>query len=125
MTNIASQAAILGHNVKVLADGSKYFSSKFDNNQKFEIHRFDQLKFLRKKIKSNFANNLFKDNNFDKVFFDSWKSLESFDKNIPTKKSKRFTKLRSIAFQSCMTPWGYFRGVLRKFKTSPAMHRRF
>ena len=86
MTNIASQAAILGHNVKVLADGSKYFSSKFDNNQKFEIHRFDQLKFLRKRIKSNFANNLLKDNNFDKVFFDSWKSLESFDKNIPIKK---------------------------------------
>ena len=82
MTNIASQAAILGHNVKVLADGSKYFSSKFDNNQKFEIHRFDQLKFLRKRIKSNFANNLLKDNNFDKVFFDSWKSLESFDKSI-------------------------------------------
>jgi hypothetical protein len=86
MTNIASQAAILGHNVKVLADGSKYFSSKFDNNQKFEIHRFDQLKFLRKKIKSNFASNLLKDNNFDKVFFDSWKSLESFDKKIPIKK---------------------------------------
>ena len=86
MTNIASQAAILGHNVKVLADGSKYFSSKFDKNQKFEIYRFDQLKFLRKRIKSNFANNLFKDNNFDKVFFDSWKSLESFDKNIPIKK---------------------------------------
>ena len=69
MTNIASQAAILGHNVKVLADGSKYFSSKFDNNQKFEIHRFDQLKFLRKRIKSNFANNLLKDNNFDKVYY--------------------------------------------------------
>ena len=86
MTNISTHAALLGHNVKVLADGSKYFSSKFDKNQRFEIYRFDQLKFLRKKIKSNFASNLFKDNNFDKVFFDSWKSLESFDKNIPIKK---------------------------------------
>ena len=64
MTNIASQAAILGHNVKVLADGSKYFSSKFDNNQKFEIHRFDQLKFLRKRIKSNFDKKNFKNEIF-------------------------------------------------------------
>ena len=47
MTNIASHAAALDHNVKVLADGSKYLSSKFDKNQKFETYRFDQIKFLR------------------------------------------------------------------------------
>ena len=86
MTNISIQAVISGHSVKVLADGSKHFSSKFDNKQKFEIHRFDQLKFLRKKIKSNFAINLIKDNSFDKVFFDSWKSLEGFEKNTQIKK---------------------------------------
>ena len=86
MTNISIQAVISGHSVKVLADGSKHFSSKFDNKQKFEIHRFDQLKFLRKKIKSNFAINLIKDNSFDKVFFDSWKSLEGFEKNTKIKK---------------------------------------
>ncbi len=86
MTNISVQASILGHHVEVLADGSKYFSFKFDNNQKFKIHRFDQLKFLRKKIKSNFASNIVKENGFDKVFFDSWKSLESFDKDIQIKK---------------------------------------
>ena len=86
MTNIATQANNLGHQVKVLADGSKYYSSKFDSIQKFEIHRFDQLKFLRKKIKSNFAKNLIKENNFDVAIFDSWKSLESFEKDKKLKK---------------------------------------
>ena len=86
MTNIASQAAALDHNVKVLADGSKYLSSKFDKNQKFEIYRFDQLKFLRKKIKSNFALNLIKENKFDLIFFDSWKSLEGFNEKTKSKK---------------------------------------
>tara|TARA_B100000965_G_scaffold111492_1_gene92046 strand:+ start:11128 stop:12114 length:987 start_codon:yes stop_codon:yes gene_type:complete len=86
MTNMASQATLLGHDVTVLADGSKYYSSKFDKKQKFEIFRFDQLKFLRKKIKFNFANNLIKENKFDKVFFDSWKSLEGFNTEIKLKK---------------------------------------
>jgi spore coat polysaccharide biosynthesis predicted glycosyltransferase SpsG len=86
MTNISIQAEILGHNVKVLADGSKYFSSKFDKNLKFEIHRFDQLKFLRKMIKSNFAINLIKENKFDLIFFDNWKSLEGFNEKIKLKK---------------------------------------
>ena len=86
MTNIAAQASILDHNVKVLADGSKYFNSKFDKNQKFEIHRFDQLKFLRKMIKSNFAINLIKENKFDLIFFDNWKSLEGFNEKIKLKK---------------------------------------
>ena len=86
MTNIASQSALLGHNVNVLADGSKYYSSKFDRNQKFKIHRFDQLKFLRKKIKSNFAKNLIQENNFDIIFFDSWKSLEGFEEYKKIKK---------------------------------------
>ncbi len=86
MTNIATHATHQGHKVKVLADGSKYYSSKFDSTQKFEIHRFDQFKFLRKKIKFNFAKNLIKENNFDVAIFDSWKSLESFEKDKKLKK---------------------------------------
>ena len=70
MTNIAHQASKEGHQVTVLADGSKYFSSNYDQEQKFEIKRFDQLKFLRKIIKSNFAYSLINEKKFDLIFFD-------------------------------------------------------
>ena len=81
MTNIAQHAFNTQNKVTVLSDGSKLFSSDFDSKCKFDIHRFDQIKFLRKRIKSSFAQNFLNNNKIDIIFFDSWKSLELF-KNI-------------------------------------------
>jgi glycosyltransferase involved in cell wall biosynthesis len=86
MTNIATQSSKLEHNVSVLADGSKSNSLSFDNQQNFEIKRFDQIKLFRNKIKSSFANDLLKNKNFDLIFFDSWKSLEHFNNITQIKK---------------------------------------
>ena len=55
MTNIAQHAFNTQNKVTVLSDGSKLFSSDFDSKCKFDIHRFDQIKFLRKRIKSSFG----------------------------------------------------------------------
>ena len=57
MTNIAQHAFTKRNKVTVLSDGSKISSSDFDNKCKFDIYRFDQIKFLRKRIKSSFAQN--------------------------------------------------------------------
>jgi len=86
MTNIATQSSKIGHNIVILADGSKSKTLSFDNQQNFEIKRFDQIKFFRNKIKSSFANDLLKDKNFDLVFFDSWKSMEHFNDTNQIKK---------------------------------------
>ena len=86
MTNIAQQASLKGHKVEVLADGSRYSSSLYDQEQQFGIKRFDQLKFLRKKIKSSYCHSFLKEKEIDLIYFDSWKSLEHIDKNIKTKK---------------------------------------
>lgn len=86
MTNIATQSSKIGHAVNVLADGSKSKSLSFDNQQNFEIKRFDQIKFFRNKIKSSFANDLLKNKDFDLVFFDSWKSIEHFNNTTKVKK---------------------------------------
>ena len=79
MTNIAQHAFNTQNKVTVLSDGSKLFSSDFDSKCKFDIHRFDQIKFLRKRIKSSFAQNFLNKNKIDIIFFDSWKSLELFN----------------------------------------------
>ena len=79
MTNIAQHSYTIRNKVTVLSDGSKISSSAFDNKSKFIIYRFDQIKFLRKRIKSNFAHNYLKNNKIDLIFFDSWKSIESFN----------------------------------------------
>ena len=86
MTNIAKHASSKRNKVTVLSDGSKLFSSNFDNKFKFDIYRFDQIKFLRKRIKLSFAQNFLKQNKIDIIFFDSWKSLELFDYSADTKK---------------------------------------
>ena len=86
MTNIAQNAFNTRNKVTVLSDGSKHFSSDFDNKCKFNIYRFDQIKFLRKRVKSSFAKEFLKENKIDLIFFDSWKSLESFDLNTDAKK---------------------------------------
>ena len=86
MTNIATQSKETGHEVNVLADGSKSQCLSFDHQQKFEIKRFDQIKFFRNKIKSSFANDLLKRKKFDLIFFDSWKSLEYFNNTTKIKK---------------------------------------
>ena len=86
MTNIATHSSKIGHSVSVLADGSKSKTLSFDNQQNFEIKRFDQIKFFRNKIKSSFANDLLKNKNFDLIFFDSWKSLEYFNNTTQIKK---------------------------------------
>ena len=65
MTNIAQNAFNTQNKVTVLSDGSKLFSSDFDNKCKFDIHRFDQIKFLRKRIKSSFAQNFLNKNKID------------------------------------------------------------
>ena len=86
MTNIAQYAFAARNKVIVLSDGSKFASSDFDSKCKFDIFRFDQIKFLRKKIKLSFAKNFLKNNKIDIIFFDSWKSLEPFDYSIGAKK---------------------------------------
>ena len=86
MTNIAQHALNLRNKVTVLSDGSKLSSSDFDNKCKFKIFRFDQIKFLRKRIKSSFAHNFLKENNIDSIFFDSWKSLETLNTSTNAKK---------------------------------------
>ncbi len=86
MTNIAQYAFISQNNVTVLSDGSKLSSSDFDNKCKFKIFRFDQIKFLRKRIKSSFAHNFLKENKIDLIFFDSWKSLETLNTSTNAKK---------------------------------------
>ena len=60
MTNIAQHAFNTQNKVTVLSDGSKLFSSDFDSKCKFDVHRFDQIKFLRKRIKLSFAQNFLK-----------------------------------------------------------------
>ena len=86
MTNIAQYAFATRNKVIVLSDGSKFASSDFDSKCKFDIFRFDQIKFLRKKIKLSFAQNFLKNNKIDIIFFDSWKSLELFNNTIGAKK---------------------------------------
>ena len=86
MTNIAQHAFNKQNKVTVLSDGSKLFSSDFDSKCKFDIHRFDQIKFLRKRIKSSFAQNFLNKNKIDIIFFDSWKSLELFNNTTDVKK---------------------------------------
>ena len=86
MTNIAQYAFAARNKVIVLSDGSKFASSDFDSKCKFDIFRFDQIKFLRKKIKFSFAQNFLKNNKIDIIFFDSWKSLEPFNYAIGAKK---------------------------------------
>tara|TARA_B100000963_G_scaffold342489_1_gene343386 strand:- start:609 stop:1595 length:987 start_codon:yes stop_codon:yes gene_type:complete len=86
MTNIAQHAFSTQNKVTVLSDGSKLTSSDFDNECKFDIFRFDQIKFLRKRIKSSFVQGFFKNNKIDIIFFDSWKSLEPFNHTIDAKK---------------------------------------
>ena len=86
MTNIAQYAFATRNKVIVLSDGSKFASSDFDSKCKFDIFRFDQIKFLRKKIKLSFAQNFLKNNKIDIIFFDSWKSLEPFNYSIGAKK---------------------------------------
>ena len=86
MTNIAQYAFATRNKVIVLSDGSKFASSDFDSKCKFDIFRFDQIKFLRKKIKLSFAQNFLKNNKIDIIFFDSWKSLEPFKHTIGAKK---------------------------------------
>ena len=86
MTNIATQSNKIGHDVSVLADGSKSKCLSFDNQQNFDIKRFDQIKFFRNKKKSSFANDLLNNKNFDLVFFDSWKSTEHFNNTTQIKK---------------------------------------
>ena len=86
MTNIAQHAFNTQNKVTVLSDGSKLFSSDFGSKCKFDIHRFDQIKFLRKRIKSSFAQNFLMKNKIDIIFFDSWKSLEIFNNTTDIKK---------------------------------------
>ena len=100
MTNIAQHAFNTQNKVTVLSDGSKLFSSDFDSKCKFDIHRFDQIKFLRKRIKSSFAENFLNKNKIDIIFFDSWKSLELFNNITDIKKiclahGNEILKLRS------------------------------
>ncbi len=86
MTNIAQHAFSTRNKVTVLSDGSKLFSSDFDSKCKFDIYRFDQIKFLRRRIKSSFAQNFLMKNKIDIIFFDSWKSLEIFNNTTDVKK---------------------------------------
>ncbi len=86
MTNIAQYAFTSRNKVTVLSDGSKLSSTDFDNKCKYKIFRFDQIKFLRKRIKSSFAHDFLKENKIDLIFFDSWKSLELLNINNNAKK---------------------------------------
>ena len=86
MTNIAQHAFTSRNKVTVLSDGSKFSSYDFDNKCKYKIVRFDQIKFLRNRIKSSFAHNFLNENKIDIIFFDSWKSLETMNLKTNAKK---------------------------------------
>ena len=79
MTNIATQSSKIGHDVSVLADGSKSKCLSFDSQQNFEIKRFDQIKFFRNKIKSSFANDLLKNKTFDLVGWQNTDIYQNFN----------------------------------------------
>ena len=76
MGNIAIEASKAKHTVYVVCDKSKSSSDKFDKENQYIIFRFGQIKYFRKLRKANYINHLLATENFDLIFFDSWKSLE-------------------------------------------------
>ena len=79
MGNIAIEASKAKHTVYVVSDKSKSPFKKFDEENDYIIFRFGNIKYLRKLKKANYINYLLATENFDLIFFDSWKSLEHID----------------------------------------------
>ena len=86
MGNIAIQASKLNHTVYVVSDKSKEASDKFDEKHKYIIFRFGQIKYFRKLKKANYINHLLATENFDQIYFDSWKSLEYVNNKYQSEK---------------------------------------
>lgn len=86
MGNLATHSSILKHDVLVLADQSRSPSIEFDSKNRFSIKRFDQIKYFRKFKKAKYINQLIREENFDRIFFDSWKSLEHVDNKYQSEK---------------------------------------
>ena len=81
MGNIAINAFKLNHQVTVICDQSKNPSQNFDEENKFSIKRFGQIKYFRRLKKANYINDLISNENYDCIFFDSWKSSEFISSN--------------------------------------------
>ena len=79
MGNIAIEASKAKNEVFVVSDKSKHPSNEFDKKNNYTISRFGQIKYFRKFKKANYINKLLAAQNFDLIFFDSWKSLEYID----------------------------------------------
>ena len=90
MGNIAIEASEAKHTVFVVSDKSKSPSRDFDDKNNYIIFRFGQIKYFRKLKKANYINHLLATQNFDLIFFDSWKSLEHVDS---THQSEKFVCL--------------------------------
>ena len=90
MGNIAIEASEAKHTVFVVSDKSKSPSRDFDDRNNYIIFRFGQIKYFRKLKKANYINHLLATENFDLIFFDSWKSLEYVDS---THQSEKFVCL--------------------------------
>ena len=86
MGNIAIQASKLKHTVYVVADKSSAPFEENDEKYEYIIFRFGQIKYFRKLKKANYINYLLSSESFDKIYFDSWKSLEYINTKHQTEK---------------------------------------
>ena len=86
MGNIAIQASKLKHTVYVVSDKSDDPSDEFDEKHEYIIFRFGQIKYFRKLKKANYINHLLATDNFDQIYFDSWKSLEHINTKYQSEK---------------------------------------
>ena len=102
MTNIAQYAYTSQNKVTVLSDGSKLSSSDFDNKCKFKIFRFDQIKFLRKRIKSSFAHNFLKENKIDSLLTYNIGCSLNFINSINSSNDEKIKVLHPITFLNNM-----------------------
>jgi phosphatidylinositol alpha-1,6-mannosyltransferase len=74
MTGMAENLCSIGKDVLVLADGKVGLES--DKNKKYKIKRFYGWKPLRRIRKAKYLEKVFRENNVDSIFADSWKSIE-------------------------------------------------
>ena len=73
MTGMAEAMSNAGEDVLVLADGKKITD---DDKKKYKIVRFSEWKPLRRRRKARYVRELIKKNKIDKIYADSWKSVE-------------------------------------------------
>ncbi len=73
MTGMAEAMSKVGKEVIVLADGKK---DNIDKDELYQIVRFSGWKPLRRRRKARFIRRLIQSKNIEKIYADSWKSIE-------------------------------------------------